>query len=221
MPLERVVSILLIAWMAALALLLLRMLWLGLHQRYLLFAISTGLDIVFGAATLQSGLATRAAQNLGLLGDTMDIFLTPSIAAELFAPADRSSGAASRPMTTVVLMILAAGGIILFLSGTPDADSFQSAAMVAFLADTMITLFVLSFVVRRHRQKEIVDRNTLWLRRLFTFELVVSALHSLIAPFLAASQFSFADIAFFSASMVATAVCTFALRRSPSAAPAS
>lgn len=215
MPPDAIVQVLLIAWMAALGLLLLRMLWLGLHQRYLLFVISTGLDIVFGAATLQSGLASRIAQNLGLLGDTMDIFLTPSIAIELFSPADRSALPPGRYLSPVILMILAAGGIVLFLSGNPDTDSFQSAATLAFLADTMVTVLVLSFVARRHRHKEIVDRNTLWLRRLFTFELVMSALHSLVAPLLVAAQFSFVDMAFFSISMLATAVCTVALRRVP------
>ena len=212
---DAIVQVLLIAWMAALGLLLLRMLWLGLHQRYLLFVISTGLDLVFGAATLQFGLVSRVAQNLGLLGNAMDIFLTPSIAIELFIPQARAAMSPTRFLSPVILMILAAGGIVLFLNGNPDTDSFQSAAMLAFLADTMVTLLILSFVARRHRQKEIVDRNTLWLRRLFTFELVMSALHSLVAPFLAASQFSFVDMAFFSISLIATAVCTFALRRVP------
>jgi hypothetical protein len=113
-------------------------------------------------------------------------------------------------------MILAAGAVILFLSGTPDNDSFQSAAGLAFLADTMVTFFVLSYVVRRYRQKEIVDRNTLWLRRLFTFELVMSALHSLVGPFLEEWQFNFFDIGFFAISVIVTAICTLALRRSPS-----
>ena len=215
---DAIVQVLLIAWMAALGLLLVRLLWLGLHHRYLLFVISTGLDLVFGAATLQSGLASRVAQNLGLLGDTMDIFLTPSIAIELFGPADRPALPTSRYLSPLILMVLAAGGIVLFLSGSPDAESFQSASMLAFLADTMVTLLVLSFVARRHRQKEVVDRNTLWLRRLFTFELVMSALHSLVAPFIGASQFNFVDMAFFSTSMLATAVCTFALRRVPAEA---
>jgi hypothetical protein len=218
MQLDTVVHILLIAWMAALGLLLVRMLWLGLHHQYLVFAISTGLDIVFGVATLQSGLASHAAESLGLLGDTMDIFLTPAIASELFGMGDRPATSSGRSLTSLVLMIVAAGAIILFLSSSPDTDSLQSAATVAFLADTMVTLLVLSFVVRRYRQNEMVDRNTLWLRRLFTFELVMSALHSLIAPFLAASQFNFVDIGFFSASMIATAICTFALRRAPSEA---
>jgi hypothetical protein len=217
---DAIVQWLLIAWMVSLGLLLMRMLWLGLHHRYLLFVISTGLDVVFGAATLQSGLASRAAQNLGLLGDTMDIFLTPSIAVELFNPADHPALPPARHFSPLILMVLAAGGIVLFLSGSPDADSVQSASMVAFLADTMVTLLVLSFVARRYRQKEIVDRNTLWLRRLFTFELVMSALHSLIAPFLAASQFSVVDMAFFGTSMIATAACTLALRRVPEPAKA-
>ena len=216
MPLDTVLQFLLIAWMAALGLLLVRMLWLGLHQQYLMFVISTGLDVVFGAATLQTGLTSRAAQGLGLLGNTMDIFIAPAIAVELFHPQDRPALSPARFLSSVILMILAAGAVILFLSDTPDTDSFQSAAGLAFLADTMVTLLVLSFVVRRYRQKEIVDRNTLWLRRLFTFELVMSALHSLIGPFLAEGQFTFFDIGFFGVSVIATAICTVALRRSPS-----
>jgi hypothetical protein len=216
MPLDTIVHYLLMAWIAALGLLLVRMLWLKLHHQYLLFVISTGLDIVFGAATLETGLASRAAQGLGLLGNTMDIFLAPAIAIELFHSQDRPALSQSRFLTTLILMILAAGAVILFLSGTPDNESFQSAAGLAFLADTMVTLFVLSYVVRRYRQKEIVDRNTLWLRRLFTFELVMSALHSLIGPFLEEWQFNFFDIGFFAISVLATAICTLALRRSPS-----
>ncbi len=220
MSIDSLVQILLIAWMAALALLLLRMLWLGLHHQYLLFVISTGLDVIFGAATLQSGLASRAAQGLGLLGDTMDIFLAPAIGVELFTSIDRPSLPPSRFLTPVILMILAAGAVVLFLGGNPHTGSFPSGAARGFLPDTLVTLLVLSFVMRRYRQKEIVDRNTLWLRRLFTFELAVSLLHSLVAPFLAASQFNFVDIGFFSTSMVATAICTFALRRVPAPAKA-
>jgi hypothetical protein len=192
------------------------MLWLRLQHQYLLFVISTGLDIVFGLATLQTGLTSRAAQGLGLLGNTMDIFLAPAIALELFRPQDRPAASQGRFLSPLILMIVAAGAVILFLSGSPDNDSFQSAAGLAFLADTMVTVLVLSFVVRRYRQKEIVDRNTLWLRRLFTFELAMSALHSLIGPFLEESQFNFFDIGFFAISVIATAVCTLALRRSPS-----
>lgn len=216
MPLDTIVQYLLMAWMAALGLLLVRMLWLRLHHQYLLFVISTGLDVVFGAATLETGLTSRAAQGLGLLGNTMDIFLAPAIAIELFHPQDRPALSQGRFLSPLILMIVAAGAVILFLSGSPDNDSFQSAAGLAFLVDTMVTLFVLSFVVRRYRQKEIVDRNTLWLRRLFAFELVMSTLHSLVGPFLEEWQFNFFDIGFFAVSVIATAICTFALRRSPS-----
>lgn len=209
-------QLLLILWLVALALLLLRMLQLGLHHPYLLFAISTGLSLVFGVATLQAGINSHVTENLGMLADTMDIFLAPSIAMELFALPKQLGTPVGRSLMPVYLMIIAGSGVVMFLSSSPDAESVQSAYTLAYMADTMVTILVLSFVMRKNREKQIVERNTLWLRRLFTMELVISATQSLIALFIKPSQFSFFAMAFFGVSMIATAVCTFGLRREPS-----
>jgi hypothetical protein len=116
----------------------------------------------------------------------------------------------------VLLTVFAGAGINLFLVSGPDSDSLEAAAGLAYIADTMMTIFVLSFVLRKNRTQELlVERNTLWLRRLFTIELIMSAVHSLIAPFIDAKQFNFVDIVFFGLSVIATAACTLALRKTP------
>lgn len=209
-------QVLLILWLVALGLLLLRMLQLGLHHPYLFFAISTGISLVFGVATLLVGINSHETGNLAMLDDTMDIFLVPSIAIELFAIARQNAAAAGRSLMPLYLMIIAGSGVVLFLSGSPDAESVQAGYTLAYMADTMVTILVLSFVVRKSREKQVLERNTLWLRRLFTIELIISAVQSFIALFIKPSQFSFFAMAFFGASMIATAVCTFALRRDPS-----
>jgi hypothetical protein len=213
---DAIVRIMLILWITALGLLLLRLLWLRLHQTYLLFTISAALDLVFGLASLKYGLLSRSVANLGLLGDTMDLFLTPSIALELFSAPGTFAMYPIRYLSPVLLTVFAGAGINLFLVSGPDSDSLEAAAGLAYIADTMMTIFVLSFVLRKNRTQELlVERNTLWLRRLFTIELIMSAVHSLIAPFIDAKQFNFVDIVFFGLSVIATAACTLALRKTP------
>lgn len=215
---DAIAQILLISWMVALGLLVIRMLILRLHQTYLLFVTSCGIDLLFGIATLQYGIASQAAASLGLLGDTMDLFLTPSVAAELFGPPGSIEGYPTRQLTPLILTLLAGIGIDLFLTSTPDTDSFQSAALLAFVADTIVTLFVISYLIRRSRQQDlIVERNALWLRRLFAVELIAGALRSLIGPFLASPESGIVDVLFFGTCLVATTVCTFALRKAPEA----
>jgi hypothetical protein len=219
MTADAISQILLISWMIALGLLLIRMLALRLHHSHLLFVVSCGIDLVFGIATLQYGIASQAAAGLGLLGDTMDVFLTPSVASELYGPPVSVEAYPTRTLTPLILTLLAGIGIDLFLTSTPDTDSFQSAGLLAFIADTIITLLVISYIVRRSRQQELlVERNSLWLRRLFAIELIASGLRSLVGPFLAEPQVGIVDVLFFGVCLVATSVCMFALRRPPEAA---
>ncbi len=216
---DAILHVLLILWMVALGLLLARMFLLGLHKTYFLFTISTALDIIFGVATLKFGFASQGVENLSLLGDTMDVFLTPSVALELISLPVLRSAAPARFLSPVVFTLLAGAGINIFLAGSPDKESFEAAGALAFIADTMVTLLVISFLVRRLRQQDLaVERNPQWLRRLFLFQLVASAVHSLSALFVNQAAFSFVDIAFFSLSLVATVVCTLALRKPPPAA---
>jgi hypothetical protein len=221
MSADAIAQIVLILWMSALGCLLIRLLVLRLHHSHLLFTVSCGLDLVFGIATLQYGIASQASASLGLLGDTMDVFLTPSVAAELFSEAGAFEASPARWTAPLVLILFAGICIDLFLASTPDNDSFQSASVLAFVADTIVTLLVISYVIRKTRQQDVaVERNILWLRRLFAVELVAGAIRSLIGPFLASPQVGVVDILFFSVCLVATAVCTFALRKPPPA-PAS
>ncbi len=217
---DAISQILLILWMTALGCLLIRLLVLRLHHSHLLFTVSCGLDLAFGIATLRYGIASQASASLGLLGDTMDVFLTPSVAAELFGPAGAFEAYPARQVTPLILTLLAGVGIEVFLATSPDQESFQSASVLAFIADTIVTLLVISYIVRKTRQHDTaVERNSLWLRRLFAVELVAGAIRSLIGPFLA-PQVALLDVLFFSVCLVATAVCTFALRKPPPA-PAS
>jgi hypothetical protein len=117
-------------------------------------------------------------------------------------------------LSPLLLTLLAGAGIDLFLADGPDTESFQSASGLAFLVDTMITLFVVSFVIRKMRQKEpALSRNTLWLRRLFAFGLIASTLHNLISAFLDVNQFNILNVVFFSLSAVATGFCAASLRK--------
>ncbi|HXE14475.1 MAG TPA: hypothetical protein VN633_20280 [Bryobacteraceae bacterium] len=211
---DGIAQVLLICWMAALGLLLVRMLFLGLHRSHLLFAVSCGIDLVFGIAILKIGIASAAAGALGLLGDTMDVFLTPSIAAEFYGPPGTFEGNATRQLTPLIFTLIAGIGIILFLVSGPDRDTFQSASALAFIADTLVTLFVISYVIRRSRQMDSpVDRNSLWLRRLFAVELIAGALRSVIGLFFASPKIGILDILFFAVCLIATFVCMFALRK--------
>lgn len=211
---DAIAQVLLICWMAALGLLLVRMLFLGLHRSHLLFAASCGIDLVFGIATLKIGIASTAAGALGLLGDTMDLFLTPSIAAEFYGPPELFETRPSRQLTPLIFTLIAGMGIIFFLVSGPDTDTFQSASMLAFIADTLVTLFVISYVIRRSRQPEpVVDRNSLWLRRLFAVELIAGALRSVMGLFFASPEIGILDILFFAVCLIATFVCMFALRK--------
>jgi hypothetical protein len=221
MNLDAIARILLILWMSALGCLVIRLLLLRLHHGYLLFTVSCGLDLAFGVATLQYGITSQASETLALLGDTMDIFLTPSVAAELFGPAGAFEAYPARQITPLILTFVAGLGIELFLAGNPDTESFQSASVLAFLADTIVTLVVIGYITRKARQRDAaVERNALWLRRLFAVELVAGAIRNLVGLFLASPQVGVIDIVFFSVCLVATAVCTFALRKPPPA-PAS
>src|SRR4051812_10628113 len=167
MPADGIEQILVMVWIAALAILILRMLMLRLHQTYFLFTISTGLDLIFAAAVLKNGLVSKGSASLALLGDTMDIFLTPSVALELFSVAGGPAAYPFRVLSPLLLMLFAGAGINLFLSDNPDADTLQAALELAHIADLMITVFVISFVIRKLRQQDApLDRNTLWLRRL-------------------------------------------------------
>lgn len=215
---DAIAQILLILWMSALGCLVIRLLLLRLHYSHLLFSVSCGLDLIFGIATLQYGIATQASANLGLLGDTMDVFLTPSVAAELFGAAGAFEANPARQITPLVLTIVAGICIDLFLASSPDSESFQSASVLAFIADTIVTLLVISYVIRKTRQQDAaVEGNSRWLRRLFAVELVAGAVRSLIGPFLASPQVGLVDILFFSVCLVATAVCTVALKKPPPA----
>jgi hypothetical protein len=211
---DAIAQALLICWMTALGLLLVRILFLRLHRSHLLFAASCGIDLVFGIAMLKIGIVSTAAAALGLLGDTMDIFLTPSIAAEFYGPPNLFETRPSRQLTPLIFMLIAGLAIDLFLIGGPDSDTFQSASVLAFIADTLVTLFVISYVIRRSRQMDpLVDRNSLWLRRLFAIELIAGALRSVIGLFFASPQIGILDILFFAVCLIATFVCMFALRK--------
>lgn len=205
---------LLILWLAALCLLMLRLLHLRLHHSYPLFTMSTGFDIIFGAAAVYMGISAAGMANLGLLGDTMDVFLTPFIALELFSIRPDRDGAPARFIGPALVTLAAAGAVVVFLMNSPDGDSLEAAEGIAFLADTVMTVVVIWYALRKSfRASPLPGRNLLWLRRLFLIELVSSALRNLVAPLFANARLTLLDIAFIAVSVIATAVCTLALRK--------
>jgi hypothetical protein len=213
---DAISRMLLMCWMGALGLLLIRLLWLRLHHDYLLFAVSCATDVIFGITMLHYGLASQATAGLGLLGDTMDVFLTPSVGAELFGPARATEPYASRQLTPLIFTLLAGLGIDLFLVSSPDADSLQAASVLAFMVDTVVALVVVSYVLRRLRTRErTADRNLAWLQRLFAVELIASVVRSLFGLFLDSPQASVLDILFFSVCLCATSACVISLRKQP------
>ena len=214
MSADTTIHYLLILWLAALCLLMLRLLHLRLHHRYPLFTLSTGFDIVFGAATVYIGLNAAGMANLGLLGDTMDLFLTPFIAFELFSTNVERKGDYAKFMGPALVTMGAAAVVVLFLMSSPDADSIEAAEGLAFLMDTLVTVVVIWYALRKSsRASATPERNLLWLRRLFLVELVSSALRSIIEPLFASAHVTALDIVFFVVGVIATAVCTFALRK--------
>lgn len=201
-------------WLAALCLLLLRLFQLGLHQRLPLFTVSTGFDIVFAAATVYLGLNATGMANVGLLGDTMDLFLTPFVAFELFSPQLKGESGAVRFVGPCLVTLGAAAAVVLFLMSSPDSDSIETAEGLAFLLDTVMTVVVIWYALRKlSRSSAAPDRNLIWLRRLFLVELVSSALRSIIEPLFASAHLTAIDIIVLVVSVTATAVCALSLRR--------
>jgi hypothetical protein len=213
MSADSIMFYVLIVWLAALFVLLLRLFQLRLHQRIPLFTISTAFEIVFGATTVYLGLNAAGLANLGLLGDTMDLFLTPFIAFELFA-ARPDNDRSSKFIGPAAVTLGAAATVVAFLMSSPGGDSIEAAEGLAFLADTVMTVVVIWYALRKMAGSSAAPgRNLLWIRRLFLVELVSSALRSIIEPLFASTHFNMLDIAFFAVSVIATALCTFALRK--------
>jgi hypothetical protein len=216
---DTISHIFLLLWVASLACLVIRLFYLKLYLEYLLFTISTALSVVFGFASSRLAPTAPGQESLGLLGNTMDIFLEPSIALELFGSAARTA-AQSRFWSPLILMTLSGVGIAAFLLGSPDKDSFEAAASFAFIIDTIVTVVVLTYVIRRLREGgPPPDRNLLWLRRLFVFELATSVVRGALAFVVSLSYSSILDILFFGTGLIATAICTFGLRKAPAASP--
>jgi hypothetical protein len=218
---DSIMRYVLVIWLVALLALLLRLFQLHLHHRIPLFTLSTAFDIVFGATTAYLGVNATALANLGLLGNAMDLFLTPFIAFELFSAKSEGDGN-SKFLGPALVTLGAAAAVVLFLMGSPGVDSIEVAEGLAFLADTVMTVVVAWYALRKMGGSTAAPgRNLLWIRRLFVIELVSSALRSIIEPLLASAHFNALDIVFFAVSVIATALCTVALRkRSEPSAPA-
>lgn len=200
-------------WLAALCLLLLRLFQLRLNHRFSLFTVSTAFDIVFGAATVYIGLNAAGMANIGLLGDTMDLFLTPFVAFELFSNPESENNSA-RFIGPCLVTLGAAACVVFFLMSSPEPDSIETAEGLAFLMDTVMTIVIIWYSLRKLSRASVApDRNLLWLRRLFLVELVSSALRSLVEPLFAGAHLTALDIIFFVISVIATAVCAFSLRK--------
>jgi hypothetical protein len=219
MSVATISHVLLLLWVASLACLAIRLFHLKLHLEYLLFTVSTALSVVFGFASAQFPPNAPAQESLGLLGNTMDIFLEPSIALELFGVRSKPA-TQSRFWSPLILMMMGGLGISAFLLASPDNTSFEAASSFAFIIDTGVTVFVLIYVIRQIRESGVApDRNLRWLRRLFVFELAMSVARGALAFVVSLSYSNILDILFFGTGLIATAICTFGLRKAPVPSP--
>src|SRR4051794_26405324 len=160
---DTLTRILISLWIVALAALLVRMLLLRLHHRSFLFVVSVGLGLVFSAAALLWGFGASGIENLGLLGDTMDVILVPFIALELFGTKREQPSSFARELGPVIGAVVGAAMVMLFLLNSPDTEELGGAAALAFLLDTAVTVCLVFYTLPRlSKGASAGNRNLIW-----------------------------------------------------------
>lgn len=205
-----------VLFLGALAVFLLRLIMLRIQDRFPIFVISNGLDMVFGVAMVVLGAGSRAILNVDLVALAIGVTLTPFVAFELFRTAKAEDGASLRFLGPIVGAVLAGCIVTGFLGSGPDEESLKEAYSTAYLFDTVVTLGVLGFLVGRLRRATgagPVDRNLTWMRRLFVFEIASSGIRDIVEPLLTAQLNQIAYLVYVALSFVVMVVCAFSLRR--------
>ncbi len=221
MSVDVVGKVLTILFLGALALFLLRLIMLRIQDRYPIFVISNGLDLVFGAAMVVLGVGSRSEINVELVALAVGVSLTPFVAFELYRAQKADDHASLRFLAPIVAAMLAGCVVTGFLGSGPDEESMKEAYATGYLFDTVVTLGVLGFLVGKLRRGAgPVDRNLMWMRRLFVFEIAGSGIRDMAEPVLTAESSKIAFAVYIGLSFVVTAVCAVALRKQAEVTPA-
>jgi len=212
---------LMVMFLAALAIFLVRLIMLRIQDVYPIFVISNGLDMVFGATAVVLGNGSRSMANVDLVGLAISVALTPFVAFELYRTKRADDHASLRFLAPVVVAMLAGCVVTGYLATGPDEESLKDAYVTAYLFDTAVTLGVLGFLVGKLRRGVgPADRNLTWMRRLFLFEIASSGIRNLVEPMLTAQSSQIAYDVYVGLSFVVMAVCAFALRKPAEVTPA-
>ncbi len=210
-----------VLFLGALAVFLVRLIMLRIQDRCPIFVISNGLDMVFGAAMVLLGVGSRSEANVELVALAVSVPLTPFVAFELYRAKMADDHASSRFLAPVVAAMLAGCVVTGFLGTVPDEGSLKDAYATAYLFDTVVTLGVLGFLVGKLRRGvSPADRNLMWMRRLFVFEIASSGIRDIVEPLLTAESGKIAYVVYIGLSFIVMAVCALALRKQPEITPA-
>jgi asparagine N-glycosylation enzyme membrane subunit Stt3 len=210
-----------VLFLGALAIFLLRLIMLRMQDRYPIFVISNGLDLVFGAAMVALGIGSRGETNVDLVAIAVGVSLTPFVAFELYRTKMPEDHASLRFLAPVVAAMLAGCVVTGFLGSNPDDESMKEAYVMGYFFDTVVTLGVLGFLVGKLRRGvSPADHNLIWMRRLFVFEIASSGIRDMAEPLFNAESSKIAFAVYIGLSFVVTAVCAFALRKQTEVTPA-
>jgi hypothetical protein len=232
MPVEAIEKVLMVLFLVALAVFLARLIRLRIQDRYPLFVISNGLDMVFGVTTVVLGTGARSVVNVDLVGLVISASLTPFVAFELYRASRADDHLSLRFLAPLVAAMLAGSIVTGYLGTGPDEESLKDVWGGAYIFDTAVTLGVLGFLVGKLRRGAIprtprgmilaatpVDHNLSWMRRLFVFEIASSGVLNLLEA-LVPAKFEMIYLVYVGLSFVVMAVCAVALRKQREATPA-
>ena len=221
MSVDLVTKVLTVLFLGALAVFLLRLIMLRMQDRFPIFVISNGLDLVFSTAMVVLGLGSRSELNIELVSLAAGVALTPFVAFELYRAKTADEHTSLQFLAPVVVAMLAACAVTGFLATVPDEESLKEAYSTAYLFDTVVTLGVLGFLVGRLRHGiGPADRNVSWMRRLFAFEIASDGIRDILAPVLSADAGKIVFIVNIGLSFIVMAVCASALRKQREVTPA-
>jgi hypothetical protein len=221
MPVDAVVKVLTVLFLGALAVFLLRLFLLRIQDRYPLFVISNGLDMVFGVMVVLPGLESRSLMNVDFLALVIGSCLTPFVAFELYRAKPADDPKSLRFLAPVIAAILAGCIVTAFLASGPDDESLKDAYSIAFIFDTVVTFGVLGFLVGKLRTRVApAGRNLIWMRGLFVFEVASSSLMTMFEASMPAQSGGALRVIYVGLSFLVMAVCALALRKQPQVTPA-
>jgi hypothetical protein len=221
MQVDAVSKVMMVLFLGALAVFLVRLIMLRIQNRFPLFVISNGLDMVFGVTMVALGTETRSLLNVDLLGLVMGATLTPFVAFELYRSQYDEDHQSLRFLVPITATVVAGCIVTAYLGSTPDEESMKGAYEFGILFDTVVTFGVLGLLVGKMRHGvSPADRNLSWMRRLFVFEVASSGLLTLVDALAPAQSGNVVHLIYVGLSFVVMAVCALALRKQQQVTPA-